>query len=1465
MLLYDTYYRRRSSFKLSQIAQPHKNPLELLELPKTSVLHYIGESLTEWGPAEDLYALRSVTNPIQMVSVFEYSPGLELQGNPITKAVNLQTDFMKYLRTHRKYRRLVDVSKMYSMPHIQLVYNYCNIDKRYRYIENKYSDYNAWYNKFATVIKTVNEAASSTNRQQFLIFDLPQTLPGASNLIRAENQARLPINLLEIFANTEERVILELWRWISSYRSFSLFNFISPEHYDKINIIFQDSGKWVGFRLDTFNRYRLSTGEEIERIEQSGQGKVNNKGVDADLLKRMFLRGLITVLKGTVDEDDTIEQDAQAVEDDEDDAEDLVLVKDAATGQVVVKSASQTKTDLDETQNKKQDDQVLEKAQAIEKALDKQAKLNQKSDDLILLDEENIEDFTAMIDEDLRVLDKINDQIQKEKTQQSNAPSTTGQAQLSERNKFLPVSYEDGLMRIAEEYAEAGLINATEYARFSRQANSYKSIKMDNGQTLEEFIQIPKEALEIKPPETLPQIATVDDKSIIGSTLLEFNRKYNTDILHRDVASMVMNLQHAGVAVTNFKMTREESVLGAHYLYEARLSPIEGEPSTIHFILPEVSRNGDFKINGVKYRFRTQQAVHLPIKKTAPSQVSLTSYYGKLFINRTERKANDYGNWITKTIRAGALEAKTIFDVEAISVFEPKIKRPRIFTILAQGFSQFKVRTELVKEGVIHFVLDNHLLIDQLTAAKYDSLIQKNQVPIGFVGKDILVVDGKDQFFVLRNNEALEVLGRIETILGLPVNKAPLEYIEAGISKKEVPVGFMLGLEMGLEQLIALLSPRLRRVSAGTQVRLEDDEYRLIFADETLVFNKNDRAATLILAGFTKFHRSLKQYRLHDFNSPDVYINVLEEHGLPGRIVTSIDSLNKLFVDPITRELLEEMGEPIHFRGLLLRAAEMLIDDHVPVVKDRIRGYERFAGAVYSELIKAVRAHQFKPSRARQPIDLSPYAVFNSISTDAAKLQVHDINPVEDVKQIDALSFTGTGGRTSLSMTKEVRLFTEAEEGLVSESTVDSGKVAVNNYAATNPKLTSLRGTYEQFDLEKDGIGNLISTAAALSPYALNDDGKRVAFIGIQHGHGIFCKDYTAPIVRTGKESTLAQQTTEMFAKAAEQDGEVLSVKPEGVLVRYADGREEGYPLGRQFGRSASLTFPFTLVCKVKKGDTFKKGDILTYNEEFFTTDTVAYNTVVWKNAVQATIGLVEVGETYEDASSISVRLAEKLTSKVSEPIPITVRFNQAVHQLVKVGQKVRADDHLCIIEDSVTAGSSIFDEDSIAALRLLKAQTPRADHDGVIERIEVYYNGEIEDMSPSLSEIANASDKQFAKERAALGLKNLSGSTLGESYRVNGTPLAIDELVIWVYITTVKPMGVGDKAVISNQLKTVVSEVTSEPLQSESGVLIDAKFGIKSVGNRIVNSVYEMGIDARLMLKATERAIAAYSSANKN
>src|SRR5690606_12478150 len=96
------------------------------------------------------------------------------------------------------------------------------------------------------------------------------------------------------------------------------------------------------------------------------------------------------------------------------------------------------------------------------------------------------------------------------------------------------------------------------------------------------------------------------------------------------------------------------------------------------------------------------------------------------------------------------------------------------------------------------------------------------------------------------------------------------------------------------------------------------------------VFNKDDAFASMILAGFNSYHRTIREYNVHEFNARGVYLNVLESLGISHRYLREIDRLYQLFIDPITRDLLIEMKEPITFRGLLLRSCELLQYDQHP-------------------------------------------------------------------------------------------------------------------------------------------------------------------------------------------------------------------------------------------------------------------------------------------------------------------------------------------------------------------------------------------------------------------------------------------------------------------------------------------------------------------------------------------------------
>lgn len=371
---------------------------------------------------------------------------------------------------------------------------------------------------------------------------------------------------------------------------------------------------------------------------------------------------------------------------------------------------------------------------------------------------------------------------------------------------------------------------------------------------------------------------------------------------------------------------------------------------------------------------------------------------------------------------------------------------------------------------------------------------------------------------------------------------------------------------------------------------------------------------------------------------------------------------------------------------------------------------------------------------------------------------------------------------------------------------------------------------------------------------------KRVNFIGIQNRHVVPCESYSQPALRTGYEQVIPYRTGSLFAVMAKKKGKVVTCTPTGIVVEYEDGERIGAKLGRIYGNASGLTIPHFVKSPLKEGDVFEVGDPIAYNTGFFEPDFLNPRYIVWKSTTLVRTVLLESPDTLEDSSAISSRIAGRLSTKATKVRDVFVNFGQALHSVVEEGQLVEAEDILLIIEDELSARSQMLDAESVSSLRNLQADAQEAKVRGIVERIEVFYNGDFEDMSDSLRKLVKKSDKSMNKRSESSGEGPSSGLTPLD-FRIGADPLLLDQACIRFYITSDVGMGVGDKAVFCNQMKTVVGRVFSDDIETESGVKIDAVFGARSLGDRIVPSPYIQGTTLVLQEEMSKRFARAYRS----
>lgn len=1446
LLNHQTFYRKFGVRLIPQVAMPAMHDLKFLQFPREAIYHYLPFDGLTYGPANDDPLIRDVKRNPPVLTVVHLT---SFEGHPVRMAGDPNALVREYLRTHRRFRKVADIGQALNDPNTPVVINYALINRLYRYQANILQSYWKWKNLFVTFLDEFNRLAQQTNHQHYVFVHAPKTLPSVRQLMNAAKE--FGKTNVQYFREPSSYLLLEFWKWFDAdASSTSLLASIPKNKIHLLNFVFVEADKWCVINFGILNSFFVPKAGDEPDPEYVIQSRQRVAGIQ---MGKRVLRMYMTIME-------TRNTALKLMLEQEKQPEVKTPAPTSAPNAEAGAAPDQpiTESDLTSREEQTQQEEASQEPTAKEKLT---TDFVTQLPNISIIDEEEFQqlpsaDFNrviseqdAEIDQDLQQLEEISEKALQEASHESVEEIVKPQ------EGFVP---EKGVLDLCEKLATTGSISAAEYRRYGKSAVSYKEIKAPFGEgTLEEFIRIPPEKLKISDRETMPDSHSVVDKTMLKSSVGLFDEKYVKEVLHRDIANTVMSVQNSGVAVTNYKVEKVDDILGGYEEHAVKLSPVVGQPSTLRFKVPVIREDGTYITNGVKYRLRKQRG-DLPIRKTAPNVVALTSYYGKCFVTRGRRNGDNYGYWLGNQALAKSLDKEdmTMSDPVCDNVFDKTLAAPRSYTALSNVLAAVTVNNRF------------RVRFDHAAAVKEDEAPGGPAADDVYLGKDTqdgtFLYLGKDGVIKHVGKEgSIALMGTLEQFLDIAVNGAPVEYCTARVFGKDIPIGVMLGLEMGAQALLGALRVQPRVIPAGERgAVIGPHEWALRFSDETWVFERGDKLVELILGGFLEYEKSLKLFSAHSFDKRGVYVNLLDTNGVGVRYVRELDLMNQMFVDSITRDILVEMKEPTTLRGLLFRAAQMLQTDQHPDELDpafmRIKGYERISGAIYTELVHAIRQHNSALGKPSIGVQMNPYSVWKRISEDTAKLQVSEINPLATLKDAEAVTYLGEGGRGRLSMTKSTRGYHPNDMGTISEATVDNSDVSINIHMSADPQFTSLRGMSRRFDLDNPNPTALLSTSALLAPASDRDDPKRVNFVSIQQKHAIACFGYHQPIVRTGYESVLAHRTDDLYAYTAKKPGKVHRITGRGIIIDYDDGESVGYELGRRFGNAQGLTVAHEIRTLLNDGDKVEVGDCICYNDGFFEPDFFDSKRVVWKNSLNVRTVLWESSQTHEDSSSISKRVSALLTTRITKVKMVVLDFNQSISRLVKAGDDVLSDTVLCLIEDEVTANNKLFNEQSIETLKILSAQAPRAHVQGQVERVEVFYHGDKEDMSASVRELCDWGDEQLRRLAKDVNRKVNTGQVDG-GFRIENNPLGLDQVAVKIYITSNVGAGVGDKGVFGNQLKTCFGEVMEQPMTSEDGQEIDAIFGYRSLQARIVESPIIIGTTASLLKLIGQQAVAIY------
>ena len=368
---------------------------------------------------------------------------------------------------------------------------------------------------------------------------------------------------------------------------------------------------------------------------------------------------------------------------------------------------------------------------------------------------------------------------------------------------------------------------------------------------------------------------------------------------------------------------------------------------------------------------------------------------------------------------------------------------------------------------------------------------------VAYVGKRLIgFIDINNIFTVINlDDHTTSASTTIIDFLCEQLNVAPTplsEWTDFKLLETTVPVIFALCYRYGLSEMLNYTKTQYRILESGERSYRNWSDVVIRFADKTLIIPRSPLVNSMLFAGLNFFQ--LNKINMEEMDSKDIYYDLLQSKKRSVHFLKGIDNFFDLFVDPISREVLEQMKEPTNARDILIRATQLLTtEDHKPQASStnfRFRSYEQINSAIYKVLSRSFANYRSKSVGATHKWSIADYEVQQMVMQDQLKENVDIINPINDIKYQEEFSHAGfAGGRKSLdSFTVPDRQYPKDAVGIISEATVDSAKTAFAASTSMDPTIVNMRGMTLTSNPDELKPTQILSISSLIMPGVTQDD-----------------------------------------------------------------------------------------------------------------------------------------------------------------------------------------------------------------------------------------------------------------------------------------------------------------------------------------------------------------------------------------
>ena len=1104
------------------------------------------------------------------------------------------------------------------------------------------------------------------------------------------------------------------------------------------------------------------------------------------------------------------------------------------------------------------DDEQIEKDEIISDTTTKITKLIDDERDIIYTDKE-IQKLRMTTPIEKNVEDKVVrnvDNIKKETIQASN--TVNGEEKSKEiidnavTNKVKKEIDADHDLLLKMYYAKKPKIKSSaSTARDMKLREEQEHLEID-GMTFEKLSKI--NAFNETIPETdISNVIDTSNKNMATIRFSNLDKKYNTEIIKKDIMSAFTSLNNKSLPLFIRKITVSDTSDELNYkdTYSVYFEDGNRQRHTVKVDIPKFIDDKFLYIGGNKKVIK-HQSFFLPVVKVASNKVEIVTNYSKMTIERVDRNINNVGR-MKKVIKTNE-ELRKCFKVGSSNNTE---------FITTLEYDQYARAYTHFEYGKTFIMFDQH---EALNVAKQRKIrIPENHI---FIGTDD---SGKNIFINLSTGLSQDNA----TITNIIFNAVPeeikdeymrtkgsarLSYAKVKIMKQNMNVGLLLGLWIGLSELMKRLNMDYRLVNKMSEVQLNHDEEYIKFNDCIMIYKQNISSA-LIMNGIKLFNTS--DYSITSFDTKEPYIDYISKVYGKAIIENALTNFYEFVLDPITVEVLEYLNLPTNIIDLYIHAVNLLSDNQFKNSINqnlyRIRCGEIIPAILYERIAK--NYVNYRNSNGRVKFSVPQNAVIKEVLAQKTVEDYSTLNPMLEMNMLSALSTKGFRGiNLDDSYTIEKRAYDNSMIGIVAPNTSPDGSVGISRTLTMEPNVKNVRGIVgdNQGEYENFNDTNLFSLSELTIPMSATiDDPNRLGHSVKQSSHVIPVKDSSPVLISNGVDQRARFHLSKSFVINAEESGTIVDYDPKAniMMAQYKSGKYQAIDLKPNIVKNGGGGFFLSneLITDLKVGDKFNKNDILAYHKDFFTNN--KFNKCRLNIGTLTKVAIMSTYNTYEDATFITKKLSEKCASDMVFCKSVVVGKNSNVFNIVKKGDSIEIGDPLIQFDTS-------YDDESINSLLSALADADKENilegsrnevkskYSGVIEDIKIYSTIELEEMSPSLRSIVSSYYKEINKRKSFLDKYDKENNIVKCGILMNETSKkvepnqfgvikgenVVDSVLIEFYIKHTEPLEVGSKIANFTALKNTIGEIIPEGYEPFSESRPDEEISTIIASNSILN-----------------------------